>query len=131
MHILPSLLGPRLPYNSNLCFFCDGVGDKRNPLHKLATSHAGEALKNAIQHSKNDKLLVKLSTAIDQTDAHAIDVQYHNKCWTKNVTNTLRKPDMDIGNSMKAAEVASEVVSVVENTLLEGNILNMVELHEA
>ena len=32
-------------------------------------SNAGEALKNAIPHSKNDKLLIKLSKAIDQIDA--------------------------------------------------------------
>ena len=77
-----------VPYNSNLFFFCDGEGDKRSLLYKLVTSNAGEALKNAIPHSKNDKLVMKLSTPIDETDVHAINVLYHNKSWTKNITNT-------------------------------------------
>ena len=38
----------------------------------------------------DEKLHVKLSTAVDSRDAHAIDIKYHKNCWTKHVTNVLR-----------------------------------------
>ncbi|CAH3136345.1 unnamed protein product, partial [Porites lobata] len=58
---------------------------KRNPLHLVSTSSAGSSLDNAVKQSKDPKLLVKPSTALDSTDAHAIDIKYHKSCWAKHL----------------------------------------------
>ena len=63
-----------VPYDSNLCFFCEEKAKYQNPLHLVSTSSAGSSLDNAVKQSKDPKLLVKLSTALDSTDAHAIDI---------------------------------------------------------
>ena len=44
-----------------------------------------------VNKGNDEKLHVKLSTAVDSRDAHAIDIKYHKNCWTKHVTNVLRK----------------------------------------
>ena len=54
-----------VPYDSNLCFFCEEKAKYQNPLHLLSTSSAGSSLDNAVKQSKDPKLLVKLSTALD------------------------------------------------------------------
>ena len=84
-----------VPYVSNLCFFCEEKAKYQNPLHLLSTSSAGSSLDNAVKQSKDPKLLVKLSTALDSTDAHAIDIKYHKSCWAKHVTGVLRKTIKD------------------------------------
>ena len=61
-----------VPYDSNLCFFCEEKAKYQNPLHLVSTSSASSSLDNAIKQSKDSKLLVKLSTALDSTDAHSI-----------------------------------------------------------
>jgi len=43
-------------------------------LHSVLTSSGGESLCAAIEMSSNDKMRVKLSSAIDPSDAHAIDI---------------------------------------------------------
>ena len=69
-----------IPYDKNVCFFCEGDAGYRQSLHSVLTSSAGESLRAAIEMSSNDKLRVKLSSAIDPSDAHAIDIKYHEKC---------------------------------------------------
>ena len=49
-----------VPYNKDLCFFCECSGSVQNPLHKVSTTSAGKALNHAIQKSGNEKLYVKL-----------------------------------------------------------------------
>ena len=39
----------------------------------------------------NDKFIVRLSAAMNPSDANAMDVKYHITCWDENVTNVLRK----------------------------------------
>jgi len=80
------------PYNKAVCFFCDGEGCNREKLKEVRTMNAGTSLREAIELSRNDKLHVKFSTAINATDAHEIDIKYHKNCWTKNVSNVLHKP---------------------------------------
>ena len=77
------------PYDKNVRFFCEEKG--KQPLHNVSTFSAGESLNEAINLSGNDVLQVKLSTALDATDAHAIDIKYHKNCWLKNVTNVIKK----------------------------------------
>lgn len=80
-----------MPLNKETCFFCDEGSSYRDSLHKVSTMSAGQAIRSAVEMSGNEKLIVKLSTAIDANDAHAIDVKYHNRCYTNNVTNVLRR----------------------------------------
>jgi hypothetical protein len=76
---------------------------------------------------------VNLSTAISPNDAHAIDIQYHNKCWTTHVTNVLRKQSQERSIPNSANEIAADIefVSLVEETLIAGEILKMSDLHTA
>ena len=80
-----------VPYDSNLCFFCEEKAKYQNPLHLVSTSSASSSLDNAIKQSKDSKLLVKLSTALDSTDAHSI---LRHKKWSgeQRQTSKLSKP---------------------------------------
>ena len=111
-------------YNKQLCFFCDEGPCWNNQLHKVATTSAGESLKKAVELSGNDNWRVKLSTAIDPKDAHAIDIQYHLKCWGKNVSHILRKPEIPKNDSNdNANEIAAEIefISLLRCSLKQGS----------
>jgi len=81
--------------------------------------NAGTSLREAIELSRNDKPRVKFSTAINATEAHAIDIKYHKNCWTKNVSNVLRKLPV------------IEFLTTTEIMLKNGNVLRMSELDTA
>ena len=118
----------------NVYFFCDKAPFFQNPLHKVATDKAGENLRRAIGISNNDALRVKLSSAINPTDAHAIDIQYHLKCWGTHVSHILRKSDVakDSSTCNVLEEIASEIefTSLLEELLMEGQILSVSSLQE-
>jgi hypothetical protein len=118
------------PYNKDACFFCNEVAGYREALHSLSTTSAGQSIRDAVEISGNQLLRIKLSTAIDANDAHAIDIKYHSKCYVNNVTSVLRRsrspPDGD--NSNMAAKV--EFIDITESALREGKPLNMAELEE-
>ena len=78
-----------IQYNNTVCFFCDAKPSRCNPLFIVRTDAAGPHLRSATELSNDDNYRIKLSTAINPNDAHANDVQYHNKCWTLHVTNVL------------------------------------------
>ena len=61
-------------------FFCDGEGGYHQPLHTVSTLSAGSSLDAAVKKEEDEKLHVKLSTAVDSKDAHAIDIKYHQNC---------------------------------------------------
>lgn len=115
------------PYDNDLCFFCQGSGTKKYPLHKVATDAAGESLKEAVEKLENDSFRVRLSTAINPSDAHAIDVRYHMNCWSKHVVNVLRKTDSSESHEIAEADYAAEIefINLIENLLSDGSILNM------
>ena len=120
-----------MPLNKDVCFFCQKSGLRRNPLHKASTKRAGEHLRSAVELSNDDSLKVRLNTAIDPTDAHAIDVQYHNNCWNKYVCNVLRKANASGPSKSDAeTEIASEIefLSLLDSLLADGNILSMSSL---
>ena len=78
------------PYNKTVCFFCDGGGCNRKKLREVKSIYAEtSSLREAIALSRNDKLRVKFSTAVNAADAHAIDIKYHKNYWTENVLNAL------------------------------------------
>ena len=81
------------PYVKEVCFFCEQGEVYSKPLHKLATENAGRALKEALEKSGNKKLHVKLCTAINPIDAHAIDIRYHKRCWATHVTHVQRRSE--------------------------------------
>lgn len=76
---------------------------------------------------------MKLSTSINPNDAHAVDIQYHNKCWTTHVTNVLRKQSQEISIPNAPNEIAADIefISLVEEALIDGEILKMYNLHTA
>ena len=120
------------PYNRDVCFFCDGEGGYRQPLHTVSTLSAGSSLDAAVKKEGDEKLHVKLSTAVDSKDAHAIDIKYHKNCWTKHVTNVLRKPSAT-SNIEQASEVAAKIefVTMTEMALKSGKVMNMSQLQAA
>ena len=115
-----------------MCFFCDGEGGYRQPLHTVSTLSAGSSLDAAVKKEGDEKLHVKLSTAVDSKDAHAIDIKYHKNCWTKHVTNVLRKHSTT-SNIEQASEVAAKIefVTMAEMALKSGKIMNMSQLQAA
>ena len=78
---------------------------------------------------------MKLSTAVDASDAHAIDIKYHKKCWVTNVTNVLRRQPSSAAesNTRVASEIAAKIefLTMTELTLKEGRILTMCDLQKA
>lgn len=70
--------GPQLtrsktsPYNKEVCFFCDETAGYRENLHNVSTFSAGESLRAAVNMSSNEKLSVKLNTAIAGNDAPSL-----------------------------------------------------------
>ena len=78
-------------YDKDKCFFCDEDPKRGSILHKVATDNSGEHLHQAMSSYGDDKLKVRLSAVMNPSDAHAIDVKYHAICWSKHVTNVLRK----------------------------------------
>ncbi|KAJ7358932.1 hypothetical protein OS493_020773 [Desmophyllum pertusum] len=120
------------PYDKTTCFFCDGKATGRYPLHRVSTGPVGESLNEAIKVSGNDILRVKLSTAVDSNDAHAIDIQYHKKCWSSNVTNVLRRKNLNRqqrGLRFRAHDVPKDVSRRSLKTLLQSEIPD-IEFHK-
>lgn len=116
------------PYDKEVCFFCEDGPAYRETLHSVSTSSAGQFIRAAVQITGNERLMTKLSTAINTDDAHAIDIKYHNKCYTTNVRNVLRRSQSS--SDEDSAEIAArlEFLDIIENTLREGKTLNMTEL---
>ena len=119
--------GSTNPYDKDLCVFCQKSGTMKYPLHKVATDKAGESLKEAVEKSENDNFRVRLSIAINPLDAHAIDVRYHMKCWSKHIENVLRRTDSDEAHEIAEADYAAEIefISLIETLLSDGSILKM------
>ena len=103
----------------------------------VRTKSAGKSLHDAIEISGNKKLRVKLSTSIDLSDAHAIDIKYHKRCWGNNVSTLLRqsqsKTGASSGDNQIAAEIAAKIefLTATEVALRNGEILKMSDLQSA
>lgn len=118
-----------------MCFFCDKAAGYREQLRTVSTKSAGKSLHDAIEITGNDKLRVKLSTAVDLKDAHAIDIKYHKKCWGNNISTVLRRQSADTTPSEAsiAAEIAAKIefLTTTEIALKSGKVLIMSELQAA
>ena len=68
------------PFSKDVCFFCDCEAGYRETLVNVRTFGAGESLRKAISLSHNEKLTVKMNTALAANDAHSIDIKYHKNC---------------------------------------------------
>ena len=121
------------PYNKNVCFFCDGPPGYRKNLHTISTFSAGESLRTAIGMSGDDKLAVKLNTAIAPDDAHSIDIKYHKKCWAIHVSHVLRRETSQSSSEKVAGEIAAQIefLTMTEMTLSSGKVATMSELQDA
>ena len=74
---------PTHSINKAVCFCCDGEGCNREKLREVRTMNEGASLRKAIELSRNDKLCVKFSTAINATNDHAIDKKYQKMAGLK------------------------------------------------
>lgn len=123
------------PYDKNVCFFCEKAAGYRETLHCVCTTLTGHSLRAAIESAGNDKLLVKLSTSIDASDADAINIKYHKRCWAGNVTSVLRRLSsyQSSFKSPDSAEMAAQIefLDMTEKVLKEGKIPSMAELEAA
>ena len=118
-----------------MCLFCEKGAGYRDTLRTVSTKSASKSLHDAIETSGNDGLRVKLSTAVDLKDAHAIDIKYHKKCWGKNVSIVLRQPITAATSSSRSltAEVAAKIefLTTTEIALKNGNVLIMSHIQAA
>ena len=75
---------------------------------------------------------MKLKTAINPEDAHAIDIKYHKRCRRYNVFHANGRHRKASSENNVADEVAAhiEFLRLVENTLLDGNVVSISVLHE-
>ena len=97
------------PFAKDMCFFCQKV-DPKNEIHEATSNSVGMKLKKAVDLYGSDILKVQLSTAIDPSDAHAIDVKYHKKCWMMHVENPLLRGKRDSGTQNETQRsVAAEI----------------------
>ena len=122
------------PFSKDVCFFCDCEAGYRETLVNVRTFGAGESLRKAISLSHNEKLTVKMNTALAANDAHSIDIKYHKNCWSKNVSNVLRKPSSSgETNSISASEIAAKIefLTMTDIALHNGKIATMSELQSA
>ena len=122
-------------YEKSKCFFCDKGETYKEKLSKVATDNAGINLRKAVQLSQNDIFHVRLNAAVNPTDAHAIDVLYHRKCWATHVTNVLRRyTETEDGGKIESsiALTASKVdfIGSLSEALAEGKIFDMGTLEE-
>ena len=90
-------------------FLYDGQAKYQQPLHLVSTTSAGNSLAAAVKRSSDPRLLVKLSTAVDNQNAHAIDIKYHRNCWAKHVTGVLRKSTINESIAEKTSEIAQKL----------------------
>ena len=118
-----------------MCLFCEKASGYRDTLRTVSTNSAGKSLHEAIEISGNNELRVKLSSAVDLKDAHAIDFEYHKKCWGKNVSIVLRQPITAATSSSRSltAEVAAKIefLTTTEIALKNGNVLIMSDIQAA
>lgn len=71
-------------------------------------------MRNAVEILGEDKLIVRLNASIDPSDAHAIDVMYHKKCWNTHVVRVLRKHSNFPGPSTNEFERVARIAVEVE-----------------
>ena len=122
------------PFSKDVCFFCDCEVGYRETLVNVRTFGAGELLCKAISLSHNEKLTVKMNTALAANDVHSTDIKYHKNCWSKNVSNVLCKPSSSgETNSLSASEIAAKIefLTMTEIALHNGKIATMSELQSA
>ncbi|EDO31466.1 predicted protein [Nematostella vectensis] len=122
------------PFNKEVCFFCDGPETYKSMFYNCRSLPAGESLRKAVTKSGNEKLAVKLNTAIASNDAHSIDIKYHHNCWLTKVSNVLRKPDFEAEVPVRmAGQIAAKVefLTVTDISLSGGNIIPISQLQAA
>ena len=58
--------------------------------HTATNDCTRNTMRKAIEIGGDEKMHVKICTAINPNDAHAIDIRYHIKYWLTHVTNVRR-----------------------------------------
>lgn len=86
-------------------------------------------IRDTVEISGNERLRIKLSTAIDTNDAHATDIKYHSKCYVNNVTSVLRRSRST--SHMDNSDIAAKIkfIDITESNLRERKPLNMEKIY--
>ena len=122
------------PFNKNLCFFCQtDVFDMS--LREVLCMETGLKIQEAVQKGANAELKVRLNTAINTTDARAVDVKYHLACYVKHVQRAKSSPGNEPGNGsnketlIKSAEL--ELLAAVDVQIRSGAVLTTEDIENA
>ena len=67
------------------------LSESKIKLQEVTTDNEGTKLSKALDYFGSDILKIRLSTATEPTNAHAIDVKYYQNCCMTNVENSLSK----------------------------------------
>ena len=68
------------PFDKGMCLYCQSDREDEQ-LHDCMTKNTGIKIRNSL--SGNQALEIRINTVIDSTDARAINMKYHLKCYTK------------------------------------------------
>ena len=84
-----------MPYQKNVCFFCDHDKTAATPLHTISSKETlDHFIFAAIEKSQNNVFRVKLSAINNKTDALSLQIKYHHHCWNENVVSVLKAKDI-------------------------------------
>ena len=122
------------PFKKNLCFFCQ-IDIFDVPLREVLCMETGLKIQEAVQKGGNAEFKVRLNTAINTTDANAVDIKYHLACYVKHVQRAKASSDNEPGNGsnketlIKSAEL--ELLAAVDVQIRSGAILTTEDIEDA
>lgn len=85
-------------------------------------------LLDAAKLLNNEELTIKLSSCQNCSDLFAQDISYHKNCWSKFVTNVLRKRIKHSNYATAIAATNAEFLLNLENFLCAGKVSNMADI---
>jgi len=113
----------------NLCFFCQ-VDDPDQSLHDCMSMNMGQNISDCIVGY--GRLEIKMNTGISGTDARAMDLKYHLKCYVKQKRLSEKNVKISIVDSsevcIRSAEL--EFVSQLDSHIREGAIVSIVDCEQ-
>ena len=113
-------------FDTGMCLYCQSDrGDEQ--LHDYMTKNMGIKIRNSL--SGNQALEIRINTAIDPTDARAIDLKYHLKCYTKELRKKAsRERGQTTSNRDMSIRLAEYMfISLIDSYLCDGAALSLPE----
>ena len=109
-----------------MCLYCQSDREDEQ-LHDSMTKNMGIKIKNSV--SENQALEIRINKAIDPTDARAIDVKYHLKCYTKELRKkaSQERGQTTSNRDMSIRSAEYEFISLIDSYLCDGAALSLSE----